>query len=225
MTQFDSYYTQPGGGPQQRSGAPALDQPHYGIGFVAAIKRAFAKYATFEGRASRSEYWWWALFQGLVMLVLYIPAVGLVVAGSESGNDAQSIAGAVIGLVLLIFWVATLVPSIAVVVRRLHDAGLSGWLYLVGFIPLVGPIVLIVLMVLPASAAGSRYDRGAGGPDGYGQPQQGYPPPPGYGQQQGYGQAQQGYGQAQQGYGPTYGQEPPPPSPQSGGSSIDPYGR
>ncbi|MGI8947621.1 MAG: DUF805 domain-containing protein [Ornithinimicrobium sp.] len=159
-----------------------------------------------------------ALFQGLVMFALYVPAVGLAIAGGESGNNAQSAVGGGIGLLLLLFLAATLVPSIAVAVRRLHDAGLSGWLYLVSFIRFVGPIVMIVLMVLPTSAAGSQYDRGAGGPGGYGQAQQRYAPPPGYGQQQGYGQAQQGYV-------PAYGQEPPPPSPESGGSSVDPYGR
>jgi hypothetical protein len=41
---------------------PPLDLPHYGIGFVDAVKRGFKKYATFKGRASRSEYWWWTLF-------------------------------------------------------------------------------------------------------------------------------------------------------------------
>lgn len=55
MTQFDSHYTQPGGGPQQQSNAPTLDQPHYRIGPFAAVGRAFKKYATFAGRASRSE--------------------------------------------------------------------------------------------------------------------------------------------------------------------------
>jgi len=44
----------------------ALDMPYYGIGFIDAIKRGFRKYATFSGRASRSEYWWWALFTFIV---------------------------------------------------------------------------------------------------------------------------------------------------------------
>src|SRR5215207_11740727 len=50
--------------------SPPLDLPHYGIGFVDAVKRGFRKYATFKGRASRSEYWWWTLFTFVVYLVL-----------------------------------------------------------------------------------------------------------------------------------------------------------
>ncbi len=54
---------------------PALDMPHYGIGFIDAIKRGFKKYATFSGRAGRSEYWWWALFTFIVSVVLLVPAM------------------------------------------------------------------------------------------------------------------------------------------------------
>jgi hypothetical protein len=50
---------------------PPLDQPHYGIGFRIAVQRVFWKVTTLEGRASLSEHWWWALFQGVVLLVLY----------------------------------------------------------------------------------------------------------------------------------------------------------
>ena len=50
---------------------PPLDWPHYGIGFVPAVKRGFQKYATFTGRASRSEFWWWALANAIVGTVLY----------------------------------------------------------------------------------------------------------------------------------------------------------
>ena len=50
---------------------PPLDWPHYGIGFLPAVKRAFQKYATFSGRASRSEFWWWVLANAIVGTVLY----------------------------------------------------------------------------------------------------------------------------------------------------------
>ena len=58
-----------------QSGEPALDHPWYGIGFVDAIKRGFKKYAKFEGRASRGEYWWWVLFTGVIFFVLYVAGI------------------------------------------------------------------------------------------------------------------------------------------------------
>ena len=86
-----------------------------------AIKNCFQKYAEFSGRARRSEYWYFALFNFIVgLLVGWIPFVGLFVS---------------LGL---------LIPSIAVGVRRLHDTGRSGWLYLLALVPIAGTIVLII---------------------------------------------------------------------------------
>jgi Protein of unknown function (DUF805) len=63
-----NHQPQPSGG--TRPAPPSLDLPYYGIGFVDAVKRGFRKYATFTGRASRSEYWWWVLFTFTGYLVL-----------------------------------------------------------------------------------------------------------------------------------------------------------
>lgn len=107
--------------PAQPSGpksAPAGDSMSFGD----AVKQCFSKYATFSGRARRSEYWYFFLFNALVSFVL-----GLILAPLAS-----------------VFVLATIVPSIAVSVRRLHDIGKSGVYYLVGLIPLVGVILLIV---------------------------------------------------------------------------------
>ncbi|MBR2863319.1 MAG: DUF805 domain-containing protein, partial [Bacteroidaceae bacterium] len=71
------------------------------MGFVEAIKTCFSKYATFSGRATRSEYWWWALFTALVSWILFFVFPILV---------------PIAGLVFLL-------PSLAVLVRRLHDTG------------------------------------------------------------------------------------------------------
>lgn len=158
---------------QQSFGAPpsgdpgTLDLPYYGIGFVPAVQRAFQKYARFDGRASRSEYWWFSLALGLVALVLYIPLV----AASAAGSDGLVI---VFALLLFALFAAMIVPSIAIAVRRLHDANFSGWMYLLGFIPGCGGIIQIVLMCLPSKPEGARFDRaggaGGGGGGGYGQP-------------------------------------------------------
>jgi uncharacterized membrane protein YhaH (DUF805 family) len=101
------------------------------MGFAEAVKSALSGYAKFSGRARRSEYWWFALF-----LLL---AVG-VAAGLDAAVGTETL---IMGLVFL----ALLLPTIAVSVRRLHDTGRSGWFYLLNWVPIVGPILLLVWFV------------------------------------------------------------------------------
>jgi len=108
------------------------------MNFTDAISQCFKKYATFEGTASRSEYWWFFLF-----LILGNIGLGLI-------HDGLS------GL----FALATLVPSIAVTCRRLHDTDRSGWMQLIWLIPLVGWIILIVF--LAQESRPNRYGSVAG---------------------------------------------------------------
>jgi uncharacterized membrane protein YhaH (DUF805 family) len=137
---------------------PPLDLPHYGIGFGGAIVRGFKKYATFAGRASRSEYWWWTLFSTLVVLVLGLPALVIGLQTSPDGGNTPGLPALPLLLLLGLFYLAIVVPSIAVTVRRLHDAGYSGWLFLLTFIPSVGGLILLVFALLPPSPAGGKYD-------------------------------------------------------------------
>ena len=95
--------------------------------FGTAVKTGFSKFATFEGRASRSEYWFYTLFVFATSVVL---------------NIIDAVTG--IGVLSVIFALVTLIPSIAVAVRRLHDTDRSGWWYLLVLIPLIGIIVLII---------------------------------------------------------------------------------
>lgn len=92
------------------------------ISFIEAIKLAFTHYADFKGRARRSEYWWFTLFNIIV----------------------SGIIGAIIPELAGVWSLVVLVPGLALCVRRLHDIGRSGWAYLIGLIPLVGGIILIV---------------------------------------------------------------------------------
>lgn len=93
--------------------------------FGESIGTCFSKYATFDGRASRSEYWWFFLFSFLVSV-----ATGIV---SETLSA--------------LFSLGVLLPSLAVGARRLHDVDRSGWFLLLWFIPIIGWIVLIVWAV------------------------------------------------------------------------------
>ncbi len=92
------------------------------------------KYAQFDGRARRSEYWYFALFNFLISIV-----AGIIDAVLTSVLGFGFI-GAIVSLALL-------VPGIAVAVRRLHDVGKSGWFLLIALVPLLGLIYLIYLMV------------------------------------------------------------------------------
>jgi len=98
------------------------------MGFFAAIGTCFRKYFTFSGRASRAEYWWWSLFVALGNLV-YLLASGAAVMPPVAGADAEFVmSGALLGTIAIVtaFSLLTLVPTLAVTVRRLHDTGRSG---------------------------------------------------------------------------------------------------
>jgi uncharacterized membrane protein YhaH (DUF805 family) len=101
------------------------------------------KYATFSGRATRSEYWYFVLFNFLISI-----AVGIV-----SGIFGKEVNDLVSGLYSL----AMLVPSLAVSSRRLHDTGRSAWWLLLGLVPVVGWIVLLVFFVTDTTPGDNKY--------------------------------------------------------------------
>lgn len=94
--------------------------------------KCLKQYADFSGRARRNEFWMFLLFNALAVIVVQF--VFSFVLGRT---------GAVLGIIL--YMLATMIPSLAVAVRRLHDIGNSGWKILVGLIPLIGGIWLLVL--------------------------------------------------------------------------------
>ncbi|BCW68999.1 DUF805 domain-containing protein [Arthrobacter sp. NicSoilB8] len=157
--------------PVRRAGVPGLgSRAGAGAALGTPLRRlpaggrveVFKKYATFSGRASRSEYWWWALVSGLVSLVLNACTLVAGSAGATLRPDGTSVPGPgyVVGLILsVIISLAIIVPSLALSVRRLHDTNMSGWMYLLILIPLVGPIVIIILMATGSKPEGQRFDQ------------------------------------------------------------------
>lgn len=134
------------------------------MGFVDAVSTCLtAKYATFEGRAARSEYWYFSLFYLLVLLAF--GALGYVLGGGSnfrSGNLRAFLPF----LPLIIVVLAMMIPTIAVTVRRLHDRDMSGWWYLgfvaLSFIPVVGKLInlaTLVLYALKGTAGPNRFGR------------------------------------------------------------------
>ena len=105
---------------------------------------------------------------------LAIPAFVLGTATSPDGGETTGPAAIPLLVLIGVFYVAILVPSLALTARRLHDAGLSAWLLLLGLIPSLGGLVLLVFTLLPPSPNGARYDPapayGYGHPYPYGQP-------------------------------------------------------
>lgn len=109
-------------------------------------------YATFEGRARRSEFWYYALTNILVVLSLYI----FVIIGMATEIYPLSITA---GVLVFLYWIANLIPYLGVIVRRLHDTSKSGWWFLISFVPL-GGIVLLVFYCLEGDRGQNEY-----GPD------------------------------------------------------------
>ena len=101
------------------------------------------KYATFSGRARRSEYWWWYLFVTIVFIVAGIldRAVGL------TYSDTTLYGGWIATIAAIVF----LIPNLAVAVRRLHDTGRTGWWLLIGLVPFIGFFVLLYFFVLDSA--------------------------------------------------------------------------
>jgi uncharacterized membrane protein YhaH (DUF805 family) len=105
------------------------------------------KYAVFSGRARSKEYWYFVLFNIIISFVLAVIDVATGSFSAEAG----------IGLLGGIYTLAVLIPSIAVLVRRLHDTERSGWWLLIGLVPLIGSIVLLVFMVQDSKPGQNQY--------------------------------------------------------------------
>ncbi|WP_368040807.1 DUF805 domain-containing protein [Burkholderia lata] len=118
------------------------------MNFSEAVRSALNKYATFEGRARRAEYWYFALLSCILSL-------GAQVIGA-AGRNAGLITLLLLGALLLVS-LALIIPSIAVSVRRLHDTGRSGWFLLLALIPIVGGILLLVWMCSRGTEGPNRF--------------------------------------------------------------------
>ena len=101
-------------------------------------KQAFQKYTVFEGRARRSEYWYFGLFNTLFYLLLVV----------------------IFPPLAILYALATIIPNLAVSVRRMHDVGKSGWMIFITLIPLIGQIWFLILTLTEGDRHSNAY-----GPD------------------------------------------------------------
>ena len=122
-----AYYGAPGASQTPASGLRAP---------VDAVSTCFSKYVDFSGRATRAEFWWWVLIMEFV-----VPVLGLLMYPEP----------------FPIVMLATFLPGIAVAARRLHDIDKSGWWQLIGFVPLIGWLVLIIFYAKRGSPGTNSY--------------------------------------------------------------------
>jgi uncharacterized membrane protein YhaH (DUF805 family) len=113
--------------------------------FPEAVKSAFKNYAKFDGRASRSEYWWFWLFEIIVL------------AGSMVLTLGDGIIANIGGLIYIVAALGMFLPSLGLLFRRLHDTDRSAWWILISLIPLVGGIVLLVFTVLDGTPGPNKF--------------------------------------------------------------------
>ncbi len=141
-------YGQPGGYAPQGY-APQGNGPQRGylqggpVDFQSAIKLQFENVTNFEGRASLSAYWWYALALFIVDIVLEIFSVAI---GSLP-----------LTLLVALVMIAVGLSGLSVAVRRMHDTDKSGWMLLLGLIPFIGGIIVLILLVLPGTPNQNRF--------------------------------------------------------------------
>lgn len=113
-------------------------------------------YANFSGRARRKEYWMFILVNTIIITILY----AIVISSIDMNTGEMSSLGSIVGIILGIYSLAIIIPSLAVTIRRFHDQDKSGWMFLLAFIPAVGGLIVFVFMCLEGTKGDNRF-----GPD------------------------------------------------------------
>ncbi|QIG05945.1 DUF805 domain-containing protein [Proteus sp. ZN5] len=113
-------------------------------------------YANFSGRARRKEYWMFTLVNTIIITVLY----AILMSSIDMYTGEMSSLGSIAGIIIGIYSLAIIVPSLAVTIRRFHDQDKSGWMFLLAFIPAVGGLIVFVFMCLEGTKGDNRF-----GPD------------------------------------------------------------
>jgi uncharacterized membrane protein YhaH (DUF805 family) len=104
-------------------------------------------YADFKGRARRSEYWYFVLFN-FIAIIIFVAITSLFISLLKSE---------LVSVLIAVYYLGIIIPNLAVLVRRLHDVGKSGWFYFIAFIPIVGTIWLLVLLCRDSDYGPNEY--------------------------------------------------------------------
>ena len=103
-------------------------------------------YANFRGRARRKEYWSYCLFWTIAFIVVALAGLAI----DDALGNLQSDWPVVTTVAAVLFMLATIIPGLALMIRRQHDIGLSGWFYLLVFVPYVGSLIVFVFALIPS---------------------------------------------------------------------------
>ena len=123
------------------------------------------RYADFQGRSRRKEYWMFSL--GVTLVIVVIGLLGFTLgATGDGGSGIGPLFGGGALIVLGILYLGILIPALAVQVRRFHDQDKSGWLVLLNFIPYLGALVVLVFMLLEGTRGPNRFGADPKNPDG-----------------------------------------------------------
>jgi uncharacterized membrane protein YhaH (DUF805 family) len=124
------------------------------VSFGEAVKEAFRNGLVLRGRASRSAFWWFALFQGIVFALVFAVSIPLTGGnGTNAGSGASFALAVIIGIPLLYLQVV----AWTLWLRRLHDTDRSGWWLLIVFVPYLGAIVLLIFTLFKGTPGPNRY--------------------------------------------------------------------
>jgi len=118
------------------------------MNFTEAVKTCFSKAFDFQGRASRSEYWFWVLF-----LLTCNFALGFL----EGLIGPRNLLAADIAALNLLFFALTFMPGLSVTIRRLHDTGRTGWWWLINLVPVIGWIVMLFFAIQEGEGRQNAY--------------------------------------------------------------------
>lgn len=129
--------------------------------FTTAVQTVFfKKYATFKGRALRSEYWWWTLAIILIATAAQIVDISFLATQVHMMRGPGAFSVEHNGPLSTIVTLATIIPNLAVTVRRLHDSDMSGWWFFIVFVPLLGMLFFLYLLIRRGTDGPNRF-----GPD------------------------------------------------------------
>jgi len=118
--------------------------------------KVWKQYADFSGRARRTEYWMFYLFN-VIIIFLFCIVAGIVAAGVTAAAGDASLILFMVMIPLIIYGLAVFIPDLAVTVRRLHDTGKSGWWFFIQLIPMVGGIWLLVLLCMDSEPGTNKW--------------------------------------------------------------------
>lgn len=126
---------------------------------LGAFGVCFKKYCSFQGRASRTEYWGWTLVNTIVLIPYFVvfSLLTIKVGLQSEATDEQALLFGLLSLFYCAYVLVTFLPNLAVTVRRLHDSNFPGLLVLLGFIPYIGILIIMIFMCLPPTMGPNNY--------------------------------------------------------------------